>query len=136
MQGGAKANKKPAPGDHEEELAELQRRFTALSEQKRTAEGTLLTKNIDMGSEDAHGRSRGQATDVGAVTEIPKLDDQIVDLRRKHDRLHDSNHRKRHDLNKLADKLKDLHSTKYKPTETPQDRLRGSEVRLAECAAR
>ena len=121
-------------GDHEEELVELQRRFNALSEQKRTAEGTLLTKDL---SQPEEVRSSGDwSTSSGPSTEIPKLDEQIVDLRRKHDRLHDLNHRKRQELNLLADKLKDLHSTKYRPDETPHARLRGSEVRLADCASR
>eukprot|EP00966_Prymnesium_polylepis_P326945 7382821-Prymnesium_polylepis.1 len=76
------------------------------------------------------------SSDGSATAEIPKLDEQIVDLRRRHDRLHDSNHRKRQDLNLLADKLKDLHCTKYKRDETPQERLRLSEARLADCASR
>ncbi|KAL1495653.1 hypothetical protein AB1Y20_016519 [Prymnesium parvum] len=123
-----------APGDHEEELLELQRRFNALSEQKRTAEGALLTKEIGVPDD---GRSqRQQMAELATSAEIPKLDEQIVDLRRKHDRLHDSNHRKRQELNILADKLKDLHSTKYSDGETPQQRLRDAEMKLEETAAR
>jgi len=129
-----KMSQRRAPGDHEEELLELQRRFNALSEQKRTAEGALLTKEIGVPDD---GRSqRQQMAELATSAEIPKLDEQIVDLRRKHDRLHDSNHRKRQELNILADKLKDLHSTKYSDGETPQQRLRDAEMKLEETAAR
>jgi len=75
-------------------------------------------------------------TYVHISTEIPKLDEQIVELRRKHDRLHDSNHQKRQQLNILADRLKDLSSSKYRQDESPHERLGMSEVRLAECALR
>jgi len=132
---GIANNRGRTPGDHEEELVELQRRFNALSEQKRSAEGTLLTKELGPPDSSRHGRSM-VSSDGSATAEIPKLDEQIVDLRRRHDRLHDSNHRKRQDLNLLADKLKDLHCTKYKRDETPQERLRLSEARLADCASR
>ena len=56
--------------------------------------------------------SKVRRADAAIISEISKLDDQIVDLRRKHDRLHDSNHSKREELNTLADKLRDLHNSR------------------------
>jgi len=123
------------PGDHEAELIELQRRFNALSEQKRTAEGALLTKEVGQAPDDVR-YARGNQLDLSLSTEIPKLDEQIVELRRKHDRLHDSNHKKRQDLNHFVDKLNDLHSSRYQASETPQARLQKNEAALADSASR
>ncbi len=66
--------------------------------------------------------------------ELKKLDDQIVLLRRKHDRLHESNQKKRAELDLLTDKLKDLHSTCISADESPEKRLREAYERLVECA--
>tara|TARA_B110001452_G_scaffold203797_1_gene173774 strand:- start:1042 stop:2448 length:1407 start_codon:yes stop_codon:yes gene_type:complete len=60
----------------------------------------------------------------------------VVQLRRKHDRLHDSNAGKRRELNKLADKLKDLHNGSYSAEESPQVRLKEMEDLLSKCAGR
>ena len=60
----------------------------------------------------------------------------MVQLRRKHDRLHDSNAGKRRELNKLADKLKDLHNGSYSAEESPQVRLKEMEDLLSKCAGR
>jgi len=80
--------------------------------------------------------ARGNQLDLSLSTEIPKLDEQIVELRRKHDRLHDSNHKKRQDLNHFVDKLNDLHSSRYQASETPQARLQKNEAALADSASR
>lgn len=134
LQVGKSSSRTRAQGDHEEELQELQRRFNALSEQRRTAEGALLTKDLFAPEESRH--TSRHMSDQAAASEIPKLDDQIVELRRKHDRLHDSNHRKRQDLNVLVDKLKEIHSTKFKTEDTLEHRLRSGEAKLAECASK
>ena len=64
------------------------------------------------------------------------LDEQIVALRRKHDQLHEKNQKKRSELDNLADKLKDLHNTKFNPKETPEARLKAMEERLRSAAQR
>ena len=46
--------------------------------------------------------------DPRTVSELKRLDEEIVKLRTKHDKLHDSNQRKRTELNMLADKLKEI----------------------------
>ena len=57
--------------------------------------------------------------DPRTVSELKRLDEEIVKLRTKHDKLHDSNQRKRTELNMLADKLKELHSGSYSAGECP-----------------
>lgn len=68
--------------------------------------------------------------------ELLRLDEQIVELRKRHDKLHDSNSRKRKELDGLADKLKDLHNSSYKADESPQEKLRSMEEKLCKCAER
>jgi len=122
-------------GDHEEELAELQRRFNALADARRSTEANpaLLTKDLSRTEVATEKKVRN---DPAVQSELARLDEQIVELRRKHDRLHDSNHRKRLELDALADKLKDLHNSSYKADASPQDRLRGMEEKLVGCAQR
>ena len=74
--------------------------------------------------------------DPRTVSELKRLDEEIVKLRTKHDKLHDSNQRKRTELNMLADKLKELHSGSYSAEATPQIRLKEGEEQLLASAAR
>ena len=66
------------------------------------------------------------------MSELKRLDEEIVKLRTKHDKLHDSNQRKRTELNMLADKLKELHSGSYSAEATPQIRLKEGEEQVTE----
>jgi len=141
--------RKNARQDQEEELAELQKRFTALADQQRATEqsSSLLlasrkegkTLKSFSGSTSQLGQDARIAQkdeELAAEVELKRLDEQIVQLRRKHDQLHERNAKKRTDLDQLADKLHDLHQTKFNPRDTPQDKLQTMEGRLAECAAR
>jgi regulator of replication initiation timing len=123
----------------------LPRHLASAAEQQKTAElasSSLLLasrKPVDKGTRSFH--ETGDATeapskDVKLEMELKKLDEQIVSLRRKHDRLHEKNNQTRTELDKLADKLKDFHAAKINPKETPEAKLEEMEERLAECAAR
>uniref|UniRef100_A0A7S2N7U8 ODAD1 central coiled coil region domain-containing protein n=1 Tax=Haptolina brevifila TaxID=156173 RepID=A0A7S2N7U8_9EUKA len=130
--------------DHQEELEELQKRFSHLAEQQKTTE--LQSSSLLLATRKSDGRSMKTFSVSGESTaernegrneeELRRLDEQIVSLRRKHDQLHEKNQKKRSELDSLADKLKDLHNTRFNPKETPESRLAEMEARLAECAAR
>jgi len=131
--------------DQEEELAELQKRFSALADQQRSTEqsSSLLLASRKSSkslrtvlSADASAADLREEDTRKADEELKRLDEQIVTLRRKHDHLHEKNQKKRSELDTLADKLKDLHNTKFNPKETPEARLALMEHRLAESAAR
>jgi len=132
--------------DHQEELEELQKRFSHLAEQQKTTELSnssllLATRKSDKSLKTSGLYQDATADDGKSDTysqeqELRKLDEQIVALRRKHDQLHEKNQKKRTELDDLADKLKDLHNIRFDPKETPEARLLGMEGRLAECAAR
>jgi len=129
--------------DQEEELAELQRRFETLHNQQRTSEQSsaqLLLATRKSSKRGGGGSQDGASTKKDATgpaeEELKRLDEQIVTLRRKHDQLHEKNQKKRSELDELADKLKDLHNTRFNPKETPEGRLHDMEVRLGECAGR
>ncbi|KOO27627.1 neurofilament triplet l [Chrysochromulina tobinii] len=132
--------------DHQEELEELQKRFSHLVEQQKSTElsnSTLLlaTRKSEKSLKGSSGfydaTEEGETKDAYAKEmELLKLDEQIVSLRRKHDQLHEKNAKKREELDLLADKLRDLHNTKFDPKVTPESRLAEMEQRLAECAAR
>jgi chromosome segregation ATPase len=128
-----------------QELAELQKRFSALADQQRTTEqsSTLLlasrksSKSLRAAlAADASVADVREEDTIKAEEELKRLDEQIVSLRRKHDRLHEKNNQTRTELDKLADKLKDFHAAKINPKETPEAKLEEMEERLAECAAR
>jgi len=135
--------------DQEEELAELQKRFETLANQQRSTEASsallLATrksarppKNFTATQISADGASTKKDATSGPPSEeeLKRLDEQIVQLRRKHDQLHEKNQKKRTELDQLADKLKDLHKTRFNPAETPEARLGEMEMRLEECAER
>lgn len=81
-------------------------------------------------------KERVARDDPRTVSELKRLDEEIVKLRTKHDKLHDSNQRKRTELNLLADKLKDLHSGSYSAEASPQIKLKEGEEQLLGSAAR
>lgn len=94
--------------DQDEELAELQRRFMALEDEARTTmEKTMATPR---GAANKAGRERAAQASVRAdnEAELAKLDEQITQLRRKHDDLAHANLEKRRELDKLNDRLQDL----------------------------
>lgn len=131
--------------DQEEELAELQKRFSALADQQRSTEQSsslLLASRKSSKSLRAALAADASLADLReedtrkAEEELKKLDEQIVSLRRKHDQLHEKNQKKRSELDQLADKLQDLHNTKFNPKETPEARLQAMEGRLEESARR
>jgi len=130
--------------DHQEELEELQKRFSHLAEQQKSTE--LQSSSLLLATRKSDGKSMKTFSISGDTTapgnegrneeELRRLDEQIVALRRKHDQLHEKNQKKRTELDGLADKLKDLHNTRFNPKETPESRLAEMEQRLAECASR
>ena len=100
--------------DQDEELADLQRRFNALEDETRlAAERTASTTIAGVSPRATMARSQRERNVAATVrsdneAELSKLDEQITTLRRKHDELVHSNMEKRHDLDRLNDKLQDL----------------------------
>ena len=119
-------------------------RFAADQQRSTEASSSLLLasrkstkalKALAAGGEEAL-KAQKEAEKQEKEDELKRLDEQIVSLRRKHDLLHEKNQKKRNDLDTLADKLKDLHNTKFNPRETPEARLGAMEAKLAEAAQR
>tara|TARA_B100000795_G_scaffold149921_1_gene112289 strand:- start:70 stop:495 length:426 start_codon:yes stop_codon:yes gene_type:complete len=94
---------------------------------------SILTKEV---YKNEPKKERIARDDPRTVSELKRLDEEIVKLRSKHDKLHDSNQRKRTELNLLADKLKDLHSGSYSAEASPQIKLKEGEEQLLGSAAR
>ena len=126
---GRKGQAALGAGAHEEEFAELQRRFDALSSAKKLSETSpaLLTKDMYRTEKKQQAVRRD---DPQLHAQLKTLDEQIVQLRRRHDRLHDNNNKKRRELDLLADRLQDLHNSAFKSEDAPQVRLRAQEERL------
>ena len=105
---GRRGPKMSYGADQDEELAELQRRFMALEDEARTTmEKTMASPR---GAANKAGRERAAQASVRAdnEAELAKLDEQITQLRRKHDDLAHANLEKRRELDKLNDRLQDL----------------------------
>jgi len=105
---GRRGPKMSYGADQDEELAELQRRFMALEDEARTTmEKTMASPR---GAANKAGRERAAQAGVRADNEheLAKLDEQITQLRRKHDDLAHANLEKRRELDKLNDRLQDL----------------------------
>ena len=132
---GRKGQAALGAGAHEEEFAELQRRFDALSSAKKLSETSpaLLTKDMYRTEKKQQAARRD---DPQLHAQLKTLDEQIVQLRRRHDRLHDNNNKKRRELDLLADRLQDLHNSAFKSEDAPQVRLRAQEERLVAAAHR
>jgi len=118
MGGGRRQQNQP---EHDEELLDLQRRFKTLEEEQRI--------QVERGANASNGSPRNpraaklhrERTAVVAIetnedTELAKLDEQITNLRRKHDDLAHSNMAKRSELEKLTDRLADLSKEAKMPT--------------------
>ena len=106
---GRKGQAALGAGAHEEEFAELQRRFDALSSAKKLSETSpaLLTKDMYRTEKKQQAVRRD---DPQLHAQLKTLDEQIVQLRRRHDRLHDNNNKKRRELDLLADRPRTCNS--------------------------
>ena len=129
---GRRGPKMSYGADQDEELAELQRRFAVLEDEARaTVEKTMSSPRTTNRTQ----RERVAAANVRADNdqELAKLDEQITQLRRKHDDLAHANLEKRRELDKLNDRLQDLSREASLPP--PEDNpimkeIRELEVRL------
>jgi len=113
--GGGGRRMQVRQGDQDEELAELQRRFSALEDEQRSgATGANQTARSSLRTQ----RERTQAAAVRSdnESELNKLDEQITSLRRKHDELAHANMAKRNELDKLTDRLRDLSKEAQMPS--------------------
>ena len=117
----------------DEELADLQRRFSLLEDESRLA--AERTSGCSPRALSSAGQERTEASHVQTEneTELAKLDEQITTLRRKHDELAHANMEKRRELEKLTDRLHDLSKEVQLPSaeENPTIReIRALEARL------
>jgi len=99
-------------GDQDEELAELQRRFSALEDEAKTGGPQTPRSTLRMQRE----RTMGAQVRSENESELNKLDEQITTLRRKHDELAHANMAKRNELDKLTDRLRDLSKEAQMPS--------------------
>lgn len=132
---GRQQAKTRSAGAHEEEVAELQRRFNALAEQRTAASenpASILTRDLNFSrlskSKSAMSIQPREKHDV--ESELKRLDAQIIELRKRHDSLHHSNGLKRKEIDGLADKLKELHMSSSLGDDTPQQQLAAMEQQL------
>ena len=123
-------------GEQDEELADLQRRFTALEDEAKaptqhpSAHSTLRT---------ARERSVAAAVKADNEAELSKLDEQITTLRRKHDELAHANMEKRRELEKLTDRLQDLSKEAQMPSADDNGtmkEIKALEARLAKAVTK
>ena len=124
-------------GDQDEELADLQRRFTALEDEARTAPIVSTTPRSTMRTQ--RERSVSAAVRADNDTELSKLDEQITTLRRKHDELAHANMEKRRELEKLTDRLQDLSKEAQMPSAEDNQtmrEIRALETRLQKAVAK
>jgi len=79
--------------------------------------GTILGKSVTRLAQDkaAGDEAAKDPTYSAEVGELKRLDDQICQLRRKHDELAHSNMTKRQELDRIADKLRDLAKESVRP---------------------
>ena len=120
-------------GDQDEELADLQRRFTALEDEQKTSSigatnSALPTPRSTMRTQ--RERSVAAAVKADSQNELAKLDEQITTLRRKHDELAHANMEKRRELEKLTDRLQDLSKEAHMPSSEDNQTLK--EIRALE----
>jgi myosin heavy subunit len=74
---------------------------------------------------------------LAELSELKRLDDQICTLRRKHDELAHSNMEKRQELERIADKLRDIAKDSVKAGQDPAGKeIRSLEKKLAASVAR
>ena len=125
-------------GEGDEELADLQRRFTALEDEARIAPpAAQITPRSTLRTQ--RERSTAAAVRADNETELSRLDEQITTLRRKHDELAHANMEKRRELEKLTDRLQDLSKEAIMPSEednATMKEIRALEARLQKAVAK
>ena len=129
---------KGAAGEADEELADLQRRFSALEEEGKTAAATAMITPRSM-KRTKHERSTAAAVRESNDGELARLDDQITTLRRKHDELAHANMEKRRELEKLTDRLQDLSKEAKMPSAEDSQvvkEIKALEARLGKAVAK
>ena len=129
---------KGAAGEADEELADLQRRFSALEEEGKTAAATAMITPRSM-KRTQHERSTAAAVRESNDGELARLDDQITTLRRKHDELAHANMEKRRELEKLTDRLQDLSKEAKMPSAEDSQvvkEIKALEARLGKAVAK
>ena len=124
--------------DGDEDLADLQRRFTALEDEARIAPpAAQITPRSTLRTQ--RERSTAAAVRADNETELSRLDEQITTLRRKHDELAHANMEKRRELEKLTDRLQDLSKEAIMPSEednATMKEIRALEARLQKAVAK
>jgi len=124
--------------DQDEELADLQRRFTALEDEAKTSQPSAqITPRSTMRTQ--RERSTAAAVRADNDSELSRLDDQITTLRRKHDELAHANMEKRRELEKLTDRLHDLSKEAIMPSQEDNSvmkEIRALEARLQKAVAK
>ena len=120
--------------DQDEELADLQRRFTALADEDQPR---ISTPRSTVRRE--REREVVAAVRTENESELNRLDDQITTLRRKHDELAHANMEKRRELEKLTDRLHDLNKEAAMPSaedNSTQKEIKALEQRLQKAVAK
>ena len=93
----------------DDELAELQRRFAALEEEKRERAEKRAVARLTGGAPQSHIEAGlGSPSKPESAADLARLDSQVSSLRRRHDELVHANVAKRAELDKLSSKLRDL----------------------------
>jgi len=108
----------------EDELTSLQRRFAALESESTIKGGGLGdTTSTEIGKSvsrlfDTKAMAEALSKDPNhteELAELKRLDEQICNLRRTHDNFAHGNMEKRQELDKIADKLRDIAKESIKP---------------------
>jgi len=123
-------------GEQDEELADLQRRFSVLEEEGKQPQAPIMPKSTMRTQRE---RSTAATVRQDNESELSRLDEQITMLRRKHDELAHSNMEKRRELEKLTDRLQDLSKEASMPSvenNTVMKEIKALEARLAKAVAK
>jgi len=105
---GRRLQLRSGQADQDEELADLQRRFSLLEDEARLSVERNAGATPRMNLRAQKERTTAANIQVDNDAELAKLDEQITTLRRKHDELAHANMEKRRELEKLTDRLQDL----------------------------
>ena len=123
-------------GNEDEELLDLQRRFTVLEDEAKL---TPIQQQPRSTMRSQRERQVAAAVRADNDAELSKLDEQITTLRRKHDELAHANMEKRRELEKLTDRLQDLskeaHMSSSEDNPTLKE-IRALEARLSKAVAK
>lgn len=124
----------------DDELAELQRRFAALEEEKRERAEKRAVARLTGGAPQSHIEAGlGSPSKPESAADLARLDSQVSSLRRRHDELVHANVAKRAELDKLSSKLRDLSREAEAPTAQDNPTVReieSLEQRLKKAVAR